>query len=94
MSNRPITVLRVLCDTRKLRRIAIVCRCAHRWLEIVPGELHDSKLIAEFDCPKCGQVYQLRDKTLQRVKEDTDDRQNTVTQQTNRARGDKRNYDA
>lgn len=67
----PINNITVLCDSRRVQRIAITCRCTRRWIELVPAELHDSDMIAEFQCIACGTRYHLHHKTLQRVKEDT-----------------------
>jgi len=93
--DKPFNVLRVGCDPSKVRRIAITCRCSLRWIEFIPGELHDSDMAVTLDCPRCHTEYRLQNKTIQRVKEDTDDRQNTH-KQTNvaNASDDKRNYDS
>lgn len=68
-NNVYIGTLHVITDARKLERIALTCRCGHRWTERVPGELHDSDVTFVFACI-CGQVYHLRNHRLQRVKED------------------------
>jgi DNA-directed RNA polymerase subunit M/transcription elongation factor TFIIS len=75
VDSKPINVITVLCDTRRMQTIALTCRCGTRWTERVPGELHDSQMIAQFECPKCGQAYHLHNKTLHRVQEDSDARQ-------------------
>jgi len=73
MPTTPINILTVLCDPRRVRHIAITCRCGRRWVELIPAELHDSQLTAALDCPSCGQRYTLRDKQLTRMEDYTDD---------------------
>lgn len=96
---KPVTVITVLCDARKIQRIAVTCRCSLRWIEFIPQELHDSDLIAEFQCSRCATRYHLYHKQLSRVKENSDDRQNTANANAKAdgfgiAIDDKCNYDA
>lgn len=60
----PVTMIKVLCDAKRLQTIAITCRCGRRWTEKIPAELHESRLIAVFDCPACQRQFWLRDKVL------------------------------
>jgi uncharacterized C2H2 Zn-finger protein len=73
--NKNINAIVVLCDSKTIQRVAITCRCETRWIELVPKELHDSDMIAQFECPKCGTLYRLHHKQLKRVQEDAHDRQ-------------------
>ena len=96
MNNKPINMIIVLCDPKRVQRIALTCKCDNKWTELIPQELHDSELIAQFECPKCGQLYRLHRHQLIRVNmEDAHDKQ---TQQpfTTIApyNTDKRNYDS
>lgn len=65
--DKPVNFIAVLCDPRRVQRIAITCRCSLRWIEFIPGELHDSDLIARFTCPRCDTEYDLHHKQLHRV---------------------------
>jgi hypothetical protein len=66
-TQRPVAVIRVLCDVHRMQRIAITCRCGRRWVEPIPGELHESSLRARFTCIQCGTEYDLHNKQLTRV---------------------------
>lgn len=67
-NDKPITCITVLCDPKRVHRIALTCRCTRRWTELIPAEVHDSQLICQFTCPACGQHYILRDHQF--IKED------------------------
>lgn len=94
MTDKPITVIRVLCDARKIQRIAITCRCSQRWTEQISSELYDSNLIAEFECERCKTRYHLHHKQLHRVMENNNDRSNTEPFATVRIDNNKQEYDA
>lgn len=97
MNKHPVTVIKVLCDAKRVKRIALTCKCTRKWTEVIPGELHDSDLTAQFECPACGQCYHLRNKVLIRVKEDTynHDREQAPEPFANvRIEDDKRYYDS
>ena len=68
--NKPISMIVVLCNPKTIQRIAITCQCAKRWIELVPKELHDSDMIAQFECPACSTLYHLYHKQLKRLTED------------------------
>ena len=90
MDRKPINCITVLCDPRRVQRVAITCRCGHRWVELIPAELHDSDMTAEFEC-YCGQRYHLHNKQLHRVMEDT----NGTKQEFARVvTNDKQHYDS
>ena len=91
-----INCIRVACDSRHVRSIAITCKCGHRWQERLTKELHDAKHMAcEFDCTKCGQTYVLLDKKLIRKEhlESHDRQEQPSTVKDGQAR-DKFKYDA
>lgn len=66
-NGRPINMIVVLCDPRRVQTIALTCRCKRRWTEAVPQELHDSEMICQFECPDCHTLYRLHNKQLSRV---------------------------
>ena len=76
---KPINVIVVLCDPSKMQRIALTCRCGHRWTEVIPQELHDSDMIAQFECPKDSTIYHLHHKQLHRSQGGNYDRTSEVT---------------
>lgn len=69
----PINVLRIYTDPNRSQKIAIKCRCGNRWIEPIPAELHESSMIVRFTCVKCNTQYDLQNKVLTRVKEDSSD---------------------
>lgn len=87
MANRdgadaPIMTLRVGIDPSTIQTIAIRCRCGAYWTERVPKEVHDSTMAVMFTCVACGADFVLQDKTLTRLKEDANERQQRVRQKT------------
>ena len=76
----PTNMITVICDASRMQTIRIKCRCGRQWLERVPQEVHDSTMIAQFDCTACGRVHLLRDhKLLSFSKEEFHDRFATET---------------
>jgi hypothetical protein len=72
----PINMITVICDASTMQTIRIACRCGRQWIERIPQELHDSELIAQFDCT-CGRVHLLRNhQLLSLTKEEFHDRFN------------------
>lgn len=67
---KPINVISVICDERKMQNIALTCRCGNRWTERIPGELHNSDMTAQFECEKCHTLYHLQNKQLRRAGEE------------------------
>lgn len=80
--NHPTNVLSVLCDASHVQTIAITCRCGKRWTERVPQEIHDSTMTVQFECVVCHTLYHLKNKQLNRVKEDAVDELNKAIQYT------------
>jgi predicted RNA-binding Zn-ribbon protein involved in translation (DUF1610 family) len=71
----PINVITVICDSRRMKNIRIACRCGRAWEEKIPQELHDSEMIAKFNCPTCGRVHMLKNHVLKSMsKEDFHDK--------------------
>jgi hypothetical protein len=66
---KTIGAVPILIDSRKLRRIRIVCRCGTDWVESIPAEVHDSWLVMALFCPSCGAEFHLQNKQLERVEE-------------------------
>jgi len=85
-SRKPVNMIDVLCDPRRVQRIALTCRCGRRWVEYIPQELHDSDMTAQFECIACHTLYHLYHHQLRRVKEDAlhdeSDRLNEVARST------------
>lgn len=89
--NKPVNMIIVLCDPRRVQRIAFTCRCSMRWIEFIPQELHDSDMTAQFSCPRCNTQYRLHQHQITRVKEDASGHQEEFARITTK---DSRNYDA
>jgi hypothetical protein len=70
----PSQVLSILCDARRMQTIQLRCRCGRQWTERVPQEVHDSKLVVQFECT-CGRMHLLRNHHLTSLsKEEYNDR--------------------
>lgn len=93
-ADKPITMITVLCDARRIQRIALTCRCAHKWVELVPQELHDSDMIARFACSSCGQEYDLHHKQLTRVTKTENNNDGSNVQTTRFGTIDTSRYDS
>lgn len=50
-----------------VKRIAITCKCGHRFVHMVPGEVIMGGAIPIFNCPQCQQGYVIRENGLQRI---------------------------
>jgi len=60
----PTNVITVICDARNMKAIRIACRCGRQWTERIPQELHDSDMIAQFECTQCGRYHLLKNHVL------------------------------
>lgn len=89
--HKPVNMIVVLCDPRRVQRVAITCRCSLRWIEFIPQELHDSDMICQFECQRCHTLYRLHNKQLSRVKEDNNGREQEFAHITTK---DTRQFDA
>jgi len=87
----PTNLIVVICDARNMKTIRIACRCGRQWTERIPQELHDSDMIAQFECTQCGRYHLLKNHVLKsfskeeyhdRFPEQTDARFGVTTDQT------------
>ncbi len=90
----PINIITVLCDPRRMKTIAINCRCGNRWTERIPEELHESSMGALFVCTKCQREHILKDKQLKSYDKGAFNHDGSSQAFAGLAAGDKPKYDA